>query len=83
MGKVVNGALAPSESMFPKLAGTEKSPSEHNTSINLKDSLQMVAEATSAHAPWIQILVNNQLEVVIGMGHSCLLKISVDIKLGN
>jgi hypothetical protein len=49
--KVVDGALAPSESVFPKLAGTEKSPSELNTSINLIDLLQMVAEATSAHAP--------------------------------
>ncbi len=51
MGKMVNGALAPSESVFPKLAGTEKSPSELNTSIKLIDLLQMVAEATSAHAP--------------------------------
>ncbi len=51
VGKVVDGALAPSESVFPKLAGTEKSPSELNTSINTIDSLQMVAEATSAHAP--------------------------------
>jgi hypothetical protein len=51
MGEMVNGALAPSESVFPKLAGTEKSPSELNTSINLIDLLQMVAEATSAHAP--------------------------------
>jgi hypothetical protein len=42
---------APSESVFPKLAGTEKSPSELNTSINSIDLLQMVAEATSAHAP--------------------------------
>jgi hypothetical protein len=37
--------------VFPKLAGTEKSPLEHNTSFNLKDLLQMVAEATSARAP--------------------------------
>jgi hypothetical protein len=51
MGKVVDRALAPSESVFPKLAGTEKSPSELNTSINLIDLLQMVAEATSARAP--------------------------------
>ena len=53
VGKVVDGALAPSESVFPKLAGTEKSPSELNTSINLIDLLQMVAEAeaTSARAP--------------------------------
>ncbi len=51
MGKVVDGALAPSESLFPKLAETEKFPLELNTSINLKDLLQMVAEATSAHAP--------------------------------
>ncbi len=49
VGKVVDGALAPSESVFPKLAGTEKSPSELN--INLIDLLQMVAEATSVRAP--------------------------------
>ncbi len=51
VGKMVDGALAPSESVFPKLAGTEKSPSELNTSINLIDLLQMVAKATSVCAP--------------------------------
>jgi hypothetical protein len=50
-GGVVDGAHAPSESVFPKLAGTEKSPSELNTSVKLKNALQMVAEATSARAP--------------------------------
>ncbi len=51
VGKVVGRALALSESVFPNLAGTEKSSSELNTSINLIDLLQMVAEATSARAP--------------------------------
>jgi hypothetical protein len=51
VGKMVDGALAPSEYVFPKLARTEKSPSELNTSINLIDLLQMVAEATSVRAP--------------------------------
>jgi hypothetical protein len=42
VGKVVNRALAPSESLFPKLAGTEKSPSEQDISIISKDLLWMV-----------------------------------------
>jgi hypothetical protein len=37
--------------VFPKLAGSEKSPSELNTLINSIDLLQMVAEATSVRAP--------------------------------
>jgi hypothetical protein len=44
----------------------QKFPSELNTSINSIDLLQVVAEATFAHAPvtiWIQKQVNNQLEV--------------------
>ncbi len=50
VGKMVDRALAFPESVFPKLAGTEKSLLELNTSINLIDLLQMVAEATSVHA---------------------------------
>ncbi len=43
--------MLPQNLCFQNLAGTEKSPSELNTSINLIDLLQMVAEATSVCAP--------------------------------